>query len=115
MLFVLAMASAIAVALVYMKPKAKRQARHDTGYLVEVHPVTAQTLPMIVETFGTAAPRYPLNLVAEVPGQIVDYGRLFRGRGLFHQGHRAHANRPQDLPPGGGSSKRGIGPRPRPS
>jgi len=68
---VLLVAVAIAVVLVQLRPRAEKQERASEGRLVEVVPTRSQTLPMIVEAYGTVAPRESLKLVAEVRGQVV--------------------------------------------
>ncbi len=68
---VLLIAVVIAVALVQLRPRAEKQARTSDGRMVEVVRTRSQTLPMIVEAYGTVAPREFLKLVAEVRGQVV--------------------------------------------
>ena len=68
---VLLVAVAIAVALVQLRPRAEKQERTSDGRLVEVVRTRSQTLPMIVDAYGTVAPRESLKLVAEVRGQVV--------------------------------------------
>ena len=68
---VLLVAMAIAVALVQLRPRAEKQERTSDGRLVEVVRTRSQTLPMIVDAYGTVAPRESLKLVAEVRGQVV--------------------------------------------
>ena len=54
---VLLVALAIAVALVVMRPKAARQEPVQKGRLVEVFPARPENFQMVVEAFGTVAPR----------------------------------------------------------
>ena len=68
---VLLVAVAIAVVLVQLRPRAEKQTRTSDGRLVKVVSTHPQTLPMIVEAYGTVAPRESLKLVAEVRGQVV--------------------------------------------
>ena len=68
---VLLLAVVIAVALVQLRPRAEKQVRTSEGRLVEVVRTRSQTLPMIVDAYGTVAPRESLKLVAEVRGQVV--------------------------------------------
>ena len=80
--FVLLAALTIAVALVIMRPKAERQVPVQKGRLVEVFAARAEDFQMVVEAFGTVAPRESLKLVAQVRGQVVDLDpdrRLVRG------------------------------------
>jgi RND family efflux transporter MFP subunit len=81
---VLFIALVIAVVLVTMRPKAERQVPVDKGLLVEVLPAETKDVEMVVETFGTVAPRESLKLVAQVPGQIVDLNPDFK-EGRFVQ------------------------------
>jgi multidrug resistance efflux pump len=75
---VLSVALIIAIVLVIMRPKAERQVPVDQGLLVEVLPAQAENFQVVVEAFGTVAPRELLKLVAQVPGQIVEIDPMFR-------------------------------------
>ena len=75
---VLFIALVIAVVLVIMRPKAERQVPVDKGLLVEVLPAKAEDVNMVVESFGTIAPRESLKLVAQVSGQIVEIDPTFK-------------------------------------
>jgi RND family efflux transporter MFP subunit len=75
---VLFIALVIAVVLVIMRPKAERQVPVDKGLLVEVLPAQIQDVEMIVEAFGTVAPRESLKLVAQVRGPIVEIDPAFK-------------------------------------
>jgi multidrug efflux pump subunit AcrA (membrane-fusion protein) len=84
--FVLGIAMAISILLVRFSPKAERQIPVETGRLVEVMPVKAETVTMTVESYGTVQPREVLKLVAEVRGQIVDIHPSFKEGGFIHKG-----------------------------
>lgn len=75
---VLFLSLVIAVVLVIMRPKAERQKPVEKGLLVEVVPATSQDVEMVVETFGTVAPRESLKLVAQVGGPVVDINPAFK-------------------------------------
>ncbi|MBW2443603.1 MAG: efflux RND transporter periplasmic adaptor subunit [Deltaproteobacteria bacterium] len=75
---VLSVALMIAIVLVIMRPKAERQVPVDKGLLVEVLPAQAENVQMVVEAFGTVAPREALKLVAQVRGQIVAFDPAFK-------------------------------------
>jgi len=75
---VLIIALVIAVVLVIMRPQAERQVPVDKGLLVEVLTAETEDVEMVVETFGTVAPRESLKLVAQVRGQIVDINPAFK-------------------------------------
>ena len=75
---VLFIALVIAVVLVSMRPKAARQVPVDKGLLVEVLPAQTEDVEMVVEAFGTVAPRESLKLVAQVSGQIVEIDPTFK-------------------------------------
>ena len=75
---VLGIALGISILLIIFSPKAERQIPAETGRLVEVMPVKAETLTMTVESFGTVEPREVLKQVAEVRGQIVDIHPSFK-------------------------------------
>jgi multidrug resistance efflux pump len=83
---VLGIAMTISMLLVRFSPKAERQIPVETGHLVEVMPVKAETLTMTVESYGTVQPREVLKLVAEVRGQIVDIHPSFKEGGFIPKG-----------------------------
>jgi RND family efflux transporter MFP subunit len=83
---VLLVALVIAVALVQLRPRAEKQARTVDGRLVEVVRTHSQTLPMIVDAYGTVAPRESLKLVAEVRGQVVAMHPAFVEGGFVRSG-----------------------------
>jgi RND family efflux transporter MFP subunit len=85
---VLLVALIIAVTLSIMRPKAERQVPERKGRLVEVFPARAEDFQMIVEAFGTVAPRESLKLVAQVRGQIVDIYQSFKEGGFVKKGTR---------------------------
>lgn len=85
---VLLVALAIAATLVILRPKAERQEIIEKGRLVEVFPATAEDVQMVVEAFGTVAPRESLKLVAQVRGQIVDIDPAFKEGGFVKKGTR---------------------------
>jgi RND family efflux transporter MFP subunit len=82
---VLFIALVIAVVLIVMRPKAERQVPVDKGLLVEVLPAKGQDVEMVVETFGTVAPRESLKLVAQVRGPIVEIDPVFKEGGFVPQ------------------------------
>jgi len=86
--FVLLVALTIAVALVIMRPKAERQVPVQKGRLVEVFPAKAEDFQMVVEAFGTVAPRESLKLVAQVRGQVVDLDPDFKEGSFVKKGTR---------------------------
>jgi RND family efflux transporter MFP subunit len=81
-------AVAIAVTLVILRPKAKRQIPVEKGRLVEVFPAKAEDVQMVVESFGTVAPRESLKLVAQVRGAIVDISPTFKEGSFIKKGTR---------------------------
>jgi RND family efflux transporter MFP subunit len=85
---VLLVAVALAATLVILRPKAERQVPVQKGRLVEVFPAIAEDVQMVVETFGTVAPRESLKLVAQVRGQIVDIDPAFKEGGFVEEGTR---------------------------
>ena len=68
---VILIAIIIAAVLVILRPKAERRVVEDLGRLVEVFAARAEKVQMVIEAYGTVAPREELLLVAEVRGQIV--------------------------------------------
>lgn len=87
-LVVLLVAFGIAVTLVILRPKAERQVPVQKGRLVEVFPARAQDFQMVVEAFGTVAPRESLKLVAQVRGQVVDLDPDFKEGSFVKKGAR---------------------------
>ena len=85
---VLLVAIVIAATLVIMRPKAERQVPDQKGRLVEVFPARAENIQMVVESFGTVAPRESLKLVAQVPGQVVDINPAFKEGSFIEKGTR---------------------------
>ncbi len=83
---VLLLAVVIAIALVKLRPRAEKQTRTSEGRLVEVVTTRSQTLPMIVDAYGTVAPRESLKLVAEVRGQVVAMHPAFIEGGFVKSG-----------------------------
>ena len=83
---VLLVAFVIAVTLAVMRPKAERQVPDQKGRLVEVFPARAEDFQMVVEAFGTVAPRESLKLVAQVRGQIVDIYQSFKEGNFVKKG-----------------------------
>ena len=82
---VLFIALVIAVVLVIMRPRAERQVPVDKGLLVEVLPAKTEDVEMVVESFGTVAPREALKLVAQVHGQIVALDPAFKEGGFVQE------------------------------
>jgi RND family efflux transporter MFP subunit len=87
-LVVLAAALVIAATLVILRPKAERQVPVVKGRLVEVFPAKAENVPMVIESFGTVAPRETLKLVAQVRGQIVETHPAFKEGNFIEKGTR---------------------------
>jgi RND family efflux transporter MFP subunit len=85
---VILVAIAIAITLVILRPKAERQTPVEKGRLVEVFPARAEDIQMVVESFGTVAPRESLKLVAQVRGPIVDIHPAFREGSFIQKGTR---------------------------
>ena len=85
---VLLVAVVIAVTLVIVRPKAKRQVPVEKGRLVEVFPAKAEDVQMVVETFGTVEPRESLKLVAQVRGPIVELSSTFKEGSFIKKGTR---------------------------
>ena len=85
---VLLVAIVIAVTLVIVRPKAKRQVPVEKGRLVEVFPVRAEDVQMVVESFGTVQPRESLKLVAQVRGPVVEISPTFKEGNFIKKGTR---------------------------
>ena len=87
-LAVLVAALVIAATLVILRPKAERQVPVEKGRLVEVFPAEAKDVPMVIEAFGTVAPRESLKLVAQVHGAIVAIDPAFKEGNFIKKGTR---------------------------
>ena len=70
-LVVLLVSVAVAFLLVQLRPRAEKQERVSNGRLVEVVATRSESLPMVVEAYGTVSPREALRLVAQVRGEVV--------------------------------------------
>jgi len=88
MIVVFVAAIVIAATLVILRPKAERQVPVEKGRLVEVFPAKAEDVQMIVESFGTVAPRESLKLVAQVPGSVVAISPDFKEGNYIEKGTR---------------------------
>jgi membrane fusion protein, multidrug efflux system len=78
----------IAMTLVILRPKAKRQVPVEKGRLVEVFHAATETVQMVVESFGTVEPRESLKLVAQVRGPIVSLSPGFKEGEFIEEGTR---------------------------
>ncbi len=85
---VLLVAIVIAVTLVIVRPKAKRQVPVEKGRLVEVFPARAEDVQIVVESFGTVEPRESLKLVAQVRGPVVEISPTFKEGNFIKKGTR---------------------------
>ena len=93
---VLLVSVAIAVVLVQLRPRAEKQEHTTNGRLVEAVRTRPQTLPMIVEAYGTVAPREALKLVAEVRGQVAAMHPAFTEGGFVKTGEVLLSIDPRD-------------------
>ncbi len=75
---VIGVATLIAIILVKIKPSAERMTPPDNGLLVEVMPVRAENIPMMIEAYGTVKAREILKLFAEVKGKIMKIDSAFK-------------------------------------
>ncbi len=85
-ILVLVVSVVVAVTLVILRPKAERQLPPQKGRLVEIFPAKAENIQLIVESYGTVAPRESLKLVAQVRGPIVDISPHFKEGGFIKKG-----------------------------
>ena len=77
-IFVLTAAAAVAIFLYDNRPKGERRQKIKAEPLVEVFSVEAQSLPVIIEAYGTVRPQEVLKLVSEISGRIVDIHPSFK-------------------------------------
>jgi multidrug efflux pump subunit AcrA (membrane-fusion protein) len=85
-LIVLSLALVIAATLIILRPQAERQVPVEKGRLVEVFPAMTENVPMIIESFGTVAPRESLKLVAQVHGPIAEINPAFKEGNFIEKG-----------------------------
>ena len=83
---VLILAIGISILLVKLRPKAERQVRTEVVPLVETREARAESVNMIIQTYGTVKPRKVLKLVAEVRGQVIHLSPSFVEGGFFKKG-----------------------------
>jgi RND family efflux transporter MFP subunit len=83
---VLAAATIVAATLVILRPQAERQVPVEKGRLVEVFPARTEDVQMVVESFGTVAPRESLKLVAQVHGSVVAISPDFKEGNYIEKG-----------------------------
>lgn len=68
-------------------PSAKRGKASSAPQLsVEVQTITAQDLPLTIDSYGTVKPRTQSNLFPQVSGEITDISENFREGGFFEKG-----------------------------
>jgi len=83
---VLILAIGISILLVKLRPKAERQVRTEVVPLVETREARAESVNMIIQTYGTVKPRKVLKLVVEVRGQVIHLSPSFVEGGFFKKG-----------------------------
>ena len=93
---VLLAAVAVAVFLVKLRPRAEKQERPSDGRLVEVVRTRSQTLPMMIEAYGTVSARESLKLFAEAHGKIVAIHAAFVEGGFVTSGEVLATIDPRD-------------------
>jgi RND family efflux transporter MFP subunit len=93
---VLLVSTVIAVVLVQLRPRAEKQERKSQGRLVEVVRTRSRNLPMIIEAYGTVAPRESLKLIAEVRGKVTALGPAFVEGGFAAAGEMLAMIDPRD-------------------
>ena len=68
-------------------PESKRRATSKAAQMtVEVLPLTAQSYPVVIESYGTVQPQTQSALVSQVSGQITHINEQFREGGFFEKG-----------------------------
>ena len=105
---VLLISVSVAVVLVRMRPRAEKQEQPSEGRLVTVVSTRSQTLPMLIEAYGTISPRESLKLVAEVRGQVVAMHPAFIEGGFIPSGEVLLSIDPRDYELGVRQAKVGI-------
>ena len=77
-IFVLTAAAAVAIFLYDNRPKGERRPKNQSRTAGRSVSVEAQSLPVIIETYGTVRPQEVLKLVSEISGRIVDIHPSFK-------------------------------------
>jgi RND family efflux transporter MFP subunit len=95
-LVVLLVSVAVAFLLVQLRPRAEKQERVSNGRLVEIIATHSESLPMVVEAYGTVAPREALKMVAQVRGEVVALHPDFIEGGFVRAGEALVTIDPQD-------------------
>ena len=67
------------------KPPEKKQ-QQKPAVMVEVKEVKARDMTFLVDSQGSATPKYSTTLLAEVSGQIVDVADKYNAGGFFKKG-----------------------------
>lgn len=85
-LVILAVVGAGAALLLFNPPEADRAAPPDTRLMVEVLPLATRDFDIMLESYGTVAPRTRSFLTSEVSGQVQWIAAEFRDGGAFEEG-----------------------------
>ena len=85
-LVILAVVGAGAALLLLNPPEADRIPPPDTRLMVEVLPLAGRDFEIMLESYGTVAPRTRSSLTSEVSGQIRWIAAEFRDGGAFEEG-----------------------------
>ncbi len=83
---ILAVVSAGAALLLLNPPEADRMPPTDTRLMVEVFPLQGRDFDIMLESYGTVAPRTRSFLTSEVSGQVQWIAAEFRDGGAFSKG-----------------------------
>lgn len=84
LIIVAAIVLAILASMAAKPPEMKQQDK--PAAMVEVKQVEPKDMTFLVDSQGTAVPRYSTTLVAEVSGQIVDVSDKYNAGGFFEKG-----------------------------
>jgi RND family efflux transporter MFP subunit len=84
LIIVVAILLAVLASMAAKPPQMKQQKK--PAVMVEVKEVQTQEITFLVDSQGTAAPKFSTTLVAEVSGQIVDVADKYNAGGFFDKG-----------------------------
>lgn len=86
-LIILAAGIAALVVFTSMKKPPEEKAEIDNTPIVEVEPIDVKPMTLHVGSYGVAQPKYEIDLVAQVSGQIVELSDTFVRGGFIKAGH----------------------------
>ncbi|RUO77909.1 efflux RND transporter periplasmic adaptor subunit [Idiomarina seosinensis] len=84
LIIIVAIALAVVASMSAKPPEQKQQQK--PGAMVEVKEVSPRDMTFLVDSQGTAVPKYSTTLLAEVSGQIIEVSDKYNAGGFFKKG-----------------------------